>query len=193
MGRGTLPASNLQRCWILMGPSAFQKHAFQNQKVSLKPSDEATHLCISWHRQNRQKPKSSRWKMMSKMTSVLWWWTSAGFFWLLNDTVSSSLNMKRAMETQHRGSINPWSMTALQQEVDQSETQSWSNLYSQADRVTGTQVYSHLPGLLSSSQVIYRNYEVGKILTDGQRAIRDRKMEIISGWQDISSGVTRLI
>lgn len=65
-------------------------------------------------------------------------------------------------------------------------------IYSQTGRVTGTQIYLYFPGVLSSSQAIYRNYEVDTILTDGQRAMKDRKIETISGWQDISSGMIHL-
>lgn len=50
-----LPAPNSQCCWILVGSSAFQKHGFQNRKVSVKLSNEATYLCITWQRQNRQR------------------------------------------------------------------------------------------------------------------------------------------
>lgn len=194
--------------------SAFQNHGFQNHKVSqvFRWSYPSLH-----HLAKETKLKTTLRKRMSKVTSVPRWWTSAGFFWLLSITSSSSLNMKR-------GTVKPRSTTALQQETDRAEMQSWSNL------LTGTLSYwctallitsrisvfvnslcaqLHHQGLIALYIYIYLLYiflkslmlkenwrlsaHIQKLLmaeelTDGQTAVRGGRMEITAGWQEVLVG-----
>lgn len=121
--------------------SAFQNHGFQNHKVSqvFRWSYPSLH-----HLAKETKLETTLRKRMSKVTSVPRWWTSAGFFWLLSITASSSLNMKR-------GTVKPRSTTALQQETDRAEMQSWSNL------LTGTLSYWCTALLITSRISVFVN------------------------------------